>query len=315
MKTALIAWRKLSRRSTLLARALDAELFFFKDRLPYLRAIWKTHFAVRKAKPDVVIVQLPQGPLLLQALILRGLMGCKVVADVHTGFLLNKSWKEVLLNGPFKSLLSRADLVLAHNEPQLTLFPKKIIPKTIVVYDQWQLCEPESISVITKGNYLVFPASFAPDEPLKEVIEAVETVDPAVKLYVTGNWKRQPQIKTAVSERVVFTGYLPENEFDHLIAGAGAIITGTKRENTTLMSGWEAVAYQKPLALTETTTLKSLFKDYAVFYDWKDPMSIIQAIKEALNEKPNVGEYLNLRRRTVDSIMLLKRKLTEFESS
>ena len=309
MSTAIVAWRKLSRRSTLLAKALNVELFFFKDRLPYLRAIWQTHFAIHKANPSVIIVQLPQGPLLLQALVLRGLMGCKVIADVHTGFLLNKGWKEHLLNGPFKDLLGHADLILAHNETQLSLIPEKLLPKTLVVYDQWEFIIPQPILKASKGDYLVFPASFAPDEPLKEVINAVESLDVPIKLYVTGNWKRQAQIKARVSERVVFTGFLSEDEFNRLIAGSKAVITGSKREYTSLMSAWEAVAYNKPLALTHTETLHSLFGDYAVFFNWEVSESIRKALRTVCTTTPSSTAREKLEQKTYQSLQAFKTKI------
>lgn len=309
MSIAIVAWRKLSRRSTLLAQALNAQVLFFRDHLPYLRAIWRTHFAVRKAKPTILIVQLPQGPLLLQALILRWLTGCKVVADVHTGFLTREGWKGLLLNRPFKGLLRQADLILGHNETQLDLIPKELQGKTIVVYDQWQFCIPQPLQQTAEGDYLVFPASFARDEPLREVIKAVEIFDMPVKLYVTGNWKRQPQIKIGISERVVFTGFLSEDEFNHLVAGSKAVITGTKREYTSLMSAWEAVAYNKPLALTNTKTLQSLFGDYAVFFDWDNPESIREAIKTVLAATPSPVAREKLEQKTLQSLQTLKAKL------
>ena len=311
MSIAIVAWRKLSRRSTLLAQALGSELLFFKDRLPYLRAIWRTHFAVREIKPKILIVQLPQGPLLLQALFLRWLFGCKIVADVHTGFLLTEDWKGLLLNRPFKPLLGSADLILAHNETQLMLIPKKLQPKTIVVYDQWQFCIPEPSPQATEGDYLVFPASFSPDEPLKQVIQTVEASETHLKLYVTGNWKRQPQIREHVSDRVIFTGFLPDPEFNRLVAGARAVITGTKREYTSLMSAWEAVANAKSLALTKTETLQNLFGEYAVFFDWTKTESIHKAIQTVLSASPNYTEREKLKKTTLKSLQILNIRLSD----
>jgi glycosyltransferase involved in cell wall biosynthesis len=306
---AVVAWKKLSTRSTLLAQALDARLWFFKDRLPYIRAFAKTLLRGLREKPQVLVVQLPQGPLLLEAYVLKKLVGCRVVADVHTGFVLGGGWKGLLLNAPFVRLLPTADLVVAHNQTQLELIPKKVQAKTIVVFDPWYFIGEGTQGQRGGERYVVFPASFAPDEPLEEVIDAVESLGGDVKMYVTGNWKRKPAIKKHESSRVAFTGFLSDEEFSRLLSDAAAIVTGTKREYTALMSGWEAVAYNKPLAVTSTRTLQDLFGGYAIFYDYTNRQSIANAITQALNSKPNAAAKEELRQKTAESLAVLKQKI------
>jgi hypothetical protein len=312
----VVAWKKLSRRSELLSKVLEAKLWFFSDSIPYLRASFNTLRRTLREKPRIMIVQLPQGPLLLAAIILKKSVGCKIIADVHTGFLVNTDWKGKLLNAPFVKLLSNADLVIAHNEPQLALIPPRIRNKTLVVFDPWHAGVDEKItSQGEQGGYIVFPASFASDEPLEEVINSINSFNIDVKMYVTGNWKRRPETKKRASERIVFTGFLPSEEFSGLMARATAIITGTKREYTALMSGWEAVAYSKPLALTATKTLKNLFKDYAIFYDWKNSHSIAEAIEKAVKSKPNPVAREELKTRTVAGVELLRENLRRLANS
>jgi glycosyltransferase involved in cell wall biosynthesis len=131
-------------------------------------------------------------------------------------------------------------------------------------------------------------------------------------MYITGNWKRQLALKEKyVSDKIIFTGFLPLEQFNSLLAESAAIITGTKREYTSLMSGWEAIAYAKPLAITETQTLKNLFGDYAVFFDWTNSQSIADAVERVLDSKPNLPAREKLRLRTVMSLEHLERKLQE----
>jgi glycosyltransferase involved in cell wall biosynthesis len=307
----VVAWRKLSRRSELVADALNGKLWFFKDSLPYARAFAKTLIRCIREKPRLMVVQLPQGPLLLEAYLLKKLIGCRVVADVHTGFLLSTGWKGRVLNAPFVKLLPTADVIVAHNQPQLNLIPANVKNKTIVVFDPWQFIKTQPTKQNKPEKYLVFPASFAPDEPLEEIIDAINKFNINVKMYVTGNWRRKAEIKEYATERIVFTGFLPSEEFNNLLANAEAVITGTTREYTVLMSGWEAVAYAKPLAVTVTATLKSLFGSYAVFYDWKKPESIAEAIRKIAVAEPNLEAREKLRRQTTEGLNLLKRRIKE----
>jgi hypothetical protein len=307
----IIAWKKLSRRSELLAQALNGKLLFFKDNLPYIRATIRTFIKIIRQKPQVLLLQLPQGPLLLEAYFLKKLIGCKIIADVHTGFLLNTDWKGLVLNAPFVKLLSLADVIVAHNEAQLDIIPKNVKNKTIIVYDPWNFIATKD-KINKQENYMVFPASFAPDEPLEEVIEAVNATKQPLKLYITGNWKRSPELKKYASEKIHFTGFLSNQEFNNLLAGATAIITGTTREYTAMMSAWEAIAHNKPLAVTATKTLKTLYPHYAVFYNWKNKQNIITALQTINITKPNPKSREELRQKTIQSLDQLKQKIKEF---
>jgi len=307
-KIVVVAWRKLSRRSQLISKALNAEIWFFRDEIPYVRASLDTLFALIKKRPYTIIVQLPQGPLLFEALLLKLWKKCNVVADVHTGFLVATDWKGLLLNAPFIRFLRRVDLILVHNDLMLDLIPKDLRAKTLVVFDPWHLiCEEKHEA--EQGNYIVFPASFASDEPLEEVISSINSSNLDVKMYVTGNWGRRPEIIKYASDKVIFTGYLRDDDYHRLLLNAKAIITGTKREYTSLMSAWEAVAYAKPLALSKTKTLESLFMGYATFYDWKDNISIINALKTILSSSPNLQVREKLKTKALKSIDNLKRRL------
>lgn len=299
----MVAWRRLSRRSQLLSEALGAELLFFPDRIPYLRAAFKTMRAVSKAKPDILIVQLPQGPLLLEALVLKLFRRFKLVADVHTGFLMRWEWKSLLLNTPFKRFLGRCDVVAIHNEKMREILPKGAQQKALVVYDPWYMIEPVAGSI--REQYIMFPASYHPDEPLDEVLEVAKELCPDVRVKITGNWKRRPEVKRHESERIVFTGYLTNEEYDVLFANASGIISGTKEEYTALMSAWEAIAYSKPLAITDSQALRESYGDYPIYYSWNDKGSIANAINRLLESTPDPLARARLKDRTAARLKAL----------
>lgn len=303
-----MAWRRLSRRSQLLSEALGAELLFFPDRIPYIRAAYRTMNAISMKTPDVVIVQLPQGPLLLEAIVLRAFKHFKVIADVHTGFLMRWEWKSLLLNTPFKGLLGKCDAVAIHNEKMRELLPDGAKAKAIVVYDPWFMIKLVH-SEPSKEAYLVFPASYHPDEPLEEVLSAVRVLCPDVKIKITGNWRRLPEVKQLETENITFTGYLTNEEYEQLIANATGIISGTKEEYTTLMSAWEAVAYRKPLAITDSQALRESYGAYPTYYDWKNKKSIAQAINNLYKSVPDSHILDDLRKSAKESIEKLKSAL------
>ncbi|MEM2274998.1 MAG: glycosyltransferase [Thermofilum sp.] len=306
MSGLFIAWRRLSRRTELLAELLGMKVAFFRDSLPYLRAMARTAQLLRRSTARNVWIQLPQGPLLAEAAILKRVYGFRLVADVHSGFLVHDDWKSFILNAPFKKLLERCDAVVVHNKQVLELLPHGWEDRVLVVYDPWPLLEQRLRSRYAwkcpEGEeYLVMPASFAPDEPVEQVVRAFNRIKGDTKLLITGNWKRRPRLKRYESSRVKFTGFLPDDEYYRLLACARGIIAATTREYTALMAAWEAVALAKPLAVSSTKTLRELFSGYALFF-LNDEESISETMEMLLRVRVNEAAREELRKRTERSL-------------
>jgi len=266
--------------------------------------------AVANAKPGVLIVQLPQGPLLLEALVLRAFHHFRLVADVHTGFLMRWEWKSLLLNTPFKRLLGRCDLVVIHNEKMRELLPEGAKTKALVVYDPWFMIKPVDQHPVS-DRYIVFPASYHPDEPLDEILEVARGLCPEAKIRITGDWRRRPEVKRHESERITFTGYLTNDEYERLIANASGVISGTREEYTALMSAWEAIAYSKPLAITDSQALRESYGDYPIYYNWKAKSSIANAINRLLDSTPDPLSRDRLKDRAVARLEALVSALAQ----
>jgi len=309
---AVLAWKRLSYRSLLLCRALqDTKLWFIESSKFYLDCALKSFLKTSVEKPSVIILQLPQGPLLAEGVLLKKLFGVKLVADVHTGFVITRTRKEKLLNKPFFGLLKYCDLILVHNVQLMNILPKTLLEKTLVVFDPWY-CMPKFVDVAEVEPYLVFPASFAFDEPLEEVITAINQLGKIV-LYVTGDYRRKPGILRYSSAFVKFTGYLVRSEYENLLAKSFGIITGTKFDYTLLMSGWEAVSFKKPLVITNTPAILSIFKNYGFFYDWTNNDDIKKAVQDCLNVSTVLDlERNKLKRETMGRIDELNDRLKLF---
>lgn len=309
-----IAWRKLSRRTILLSKYLGVGFILIRDSPPYLRAFLSTLNIVRKRRYNIILAQLPQGPLLASLALLKKFYKFNLYADVHTGFLVYDNIRGYILNKPFCHMLSYCDSIVLHNYTIYEeVIPKKLRRRCIVVYDPWPLLEDFKRycpSVCEESEYLVFPASFAPDEPLDEVLSVLSKMK-KVKVYVTGNArKRKDIVMKYKSDNIIFTGYIPDEEYYRLLCCAKAVITGTKREYTALMSAWEALAFNKPLALSYTRTLYKIFAGYAHFYNLEDSESIENAIISAISSSElEKGIYIKLKNETLKQLNQLRRLL------
>jgi len=302
-KCVFVVWRKLSRRTELLSKYTKCEYVLLKGSIAYIDLAYRTMRYIDRYRPKVIVAQLPPGPLLAVLAILKRFYRYRLIVDIHTGFLVYDNIKSWILNKPFRFFLKYCDIILVHNDDITELLPRGLRDKTIVVYDPWFLVAEQADMCRESEDYVVFPASYAPDEPLEEVLSAVLGSALNIKLYVTGDWRRRKDLKDRYeSSKIIFTGYLPTDEFYKLLCKAKAVITGTKREYTLLMSAWEAVAFRKPLIVNKTRTLEKIFKDYAIFYDHKNPESIIHAINIAKDAKIDETIYRKLLDITLNSI-------------
>ena len=287
----------------------NTDLWFFKTGPLYIEGFRDTFLRHLKERPSTLILQLPQGPLLLEGVLLKKSFNCKIAVDVHTGFVYGHTTKGLVLNKSFNKLLNYADLVIVHNDDILDILQPSIIEKTEVVYDPWMFIQPTE-QTASNERYLVFPASFAPDEPLAEVLSAVNK-HKNMKVFVTGNFYRNPSLLRFSSSHVEFTGFLKRQDYEKLLANSFGVITGTKDEYTLMMSAWEAVAFQKPLLLSETKTLRNMFEDYATFYNWKSRESILDALSQVSSEHDLNHARKKLKEKTINSLNALTKRLKE----
>jgi len=111
---------------------------------------------------------------------------------------------------------------------------------------------------------VVLIATFAPDEPIAEVLEAVRGVE--VELYVTGDHRK---LDGAVAARapgnVRFTGFLDELDYWSLLRAADAIVDLTLMDDCLVCGSYEALALGKPMLLSNNSATVELFGDSAVF--------------------------------------------------
>jgi glycosyltransferase involved in cell wall biosynthesis len=290
MKGVFIAWRRLSKRTEDLSRELGLETVFIPDKPPYIRAALKTASILRRVKPRIVFVQLPQGPLLGEAVTLSKFLGFRVVADVHTGFIHTTTFKERVLNNPFHRYLRLTHLILAHNTLEQELIVKKAgvsRDKIIVVYDPvpappQRLEEPKLGIELDKA--IVLPASWSPDEPIDRVVEEFlrSRASKEFTLIVTGNWRRNEDMYSRVIEiirrynakdRVMATGFVSDEEYWYILKSCRAVIALTSREYTLPHVLWEAVAVRKLFLVSRTKALEAeIGNEYPCFFsqDIKD---------------------------------------------
>jgi len=279
-----VAWIDFQRRQDSICKLLDIECKYFpvarsagllRKLIGYVKNIFLTVSFVGMRKPSVVWVQVPQTPALGAVLMAKWLfrLHLVVVADCHNA-MFRKPWSTF----PFsKFLLNASDFILVHNDDvrdaakDFIVHPNKIL----VVPDAPAVFDANGLESFTANQGLafhdgkrefsaIFPASWAADEPINELIEAIQRIED-VTLLITGRPKMALAKSLSNDDKVKLTGYLSVNDFDTLLLGADFIFALTRHNDVQLSVCGEALGAGKPLICSDTPTLRRLYTDVAVF--------------------------------------------------
>ena len=291
----MLALNGVSSRSLWLARAIDAELCLLKCKPPYLNLEVQILKILAKYAPREIVIQLPSGPLLGAALSARVLRrDAKVIADVHTGFLVYRWYGRMhrLLNKPFVPLLRYADLVLLHNATNFGYLPCGAHQRATVLYDPFYVVrqlvqDASSCRSFDLGEYCVFPASWHADEPIERLIRLWAEHHLQPTLVVTGH--PRPRVVNQVlkyvgrSKGIVLTGHLEYADFLTLVANSRFVISLTMSDFDSQASSYEALAFGKPIVASETLALKMTLDGCATYFQIDDPIGLCTSVTSILD--------------------------------
>jgi len=110
-------------------------------------------------------------------------------------------------------------------------------------------------------------ATFAPDEPLDEVVAAARSL-PDVRFRVTGDTRRQgATIPSGLPANVELTGFLPLGEYYGLVRGSDAAMVLTTRDHTMQRGACEALSLGTPIITSDWPLLRDYFCKGTVHVD------------------------------------------------
>lgn len=243
----------------------------------YVELSLRTLRLLRRVRPRVLFVQNPSLILACLAVAARMLFGYRLVVDAHNEAVepfINLSRTIAVLT---RWVLRKADLTIVTSK-QLASIVQASGGRAFVLPDRVPQVPEASPRPLAGEFSLVLICTYAPDEPLLEVIQAVRDLD--VTLYVTGNKKRcDPAILESAPPNVIFTGFLAEHEYWNYLRACDAIIDLTTMPNCLVCGGYEAAALGQSLLLTRSAAAFELFGEAALYTD-NSPADIQRAILE-----------------------------------
>ena len=317
-KMIFLVWAPFSIRAQNLSERLNAKLFLlnykFKKKIytpiKYPLLFAKTLNILTKEKPDIIIIQIPPifciTPVILyKKFLAKKKRQCSIVIDAHTG-AFGKPWSYLK---PLNKVLMKASrlLIITNKQLQNKVFRDYNINTTVLddripnpkrsSYDNNEYKDKYAKQGASYTNKIAFVCSFAPDEPLENVI-TVAALLPAVQFYITGDHSRiqnKKQILDRKTGNVIFTGFMGYDEYIYLLQFVDAVIVLTNRDQTMLSGAYETMAVGKPLITSNWDCLQQYYNKGTICTD-NSPEGIKKAIDTSLEKKEQlVKEMVQLR--------------------
>jgi glycosyltransferase involved in cell wall biosynthesis len=291
LKTVFLVWAPHSIRAKNLTEHLDAKLYLisykFKKKIyspiKYIKLFINTLLILKKEKPQIIICQSPPIFCALATIIYQYLTStkCNIAIDMHTG-AFDKPWS--YLQPLNRWIMKKVYMIIVTNSELKDSVCSDIKRKIIVLEDplssfeiERKITHDERLEKNDKFFKIAVISSFAPDEPLEEILDAAATMS-EVLFYITGDMsKAAKHLLEKKANNVIFTGFLDYNDYVSLLQSINVIMVLTKRNKTMLAGAYEALALQKPLITSDWPPLRRYFYKGTVHVD-----NSLKEIQEAI---------------------------------
>lgn len=285
----------------------------FLKPLEYLAKAQQTLKVLLTQQPQTIWIQLPPSPLLYLTYLYKVWnkviynRSIQIIADCH-----NATFRAPWVRSPFVvECLNRCSLVLVHNEhvQQQAIQLGVAAERVMVLRDRMPSLECSTLTLHHQFQHpwILTPCSFNADEPIAEILAAAAKT-PDLTFVITGNTNRA-QGKHDLSQapaNVRFTGFIPKADFDALLCHTDAVLGLTKLDGIQLSVAGEAVSAGKPMVLSDTTLLKTLFHQGAVYVDTFDPGAIARGCQQAIENQGRLSQEVSELRDTSDAEWVLQ---------
>jgi glycosyltransferase involved in cell wall biosynthesis len=244
--------------------------------LRYLLQALETLQILRRERPKLIIATNPPIVLPLFIYLAARFLRAAFVIDSHTGAFDGK-WERYLFLHRF---LSRRALATIVTNEALRARVEPWGAKVLILEDRIPDVSPTEASAANPNFTVGVISSFAPDEPIDEVIAAARLL-PEFSFFITG--RVPPRLARRLGrppQNVILTGYLPRSEYVALLHRADALMALVNRDLTLLCGAYEAVAVGKPLITSNWPVLRNYFSSGTLYVD-NTPESIRDGVQRA----------------------------------
>jgi len=285
-----ICWDPKHTRTDSLAHYLGAKCYYTRNYfiprcrvlrytlspLRYLAQSFETLFALRRKRPDIILVPNPVIFASLIAWFYCLFNNARFVTDTHTAAFSRARWRCFLWL--YRFLGRRALTNILHNKPLEERVRCWGLPTICIGEFPFHLKTSCSYD-FKKGFNVVVVCIFAEDEPISEVVEAARCLAD-VNFYITGSIKHAPR-KCLENKptNIKFTDFLPLEEYIALLKGCDVVVSLTTQDFTLQNGALEALELERPIITSDWPVLWEVFNKGTIHIN-NTPASLVSAITE-----------------------------------
>jgi glycosyltransferase involved in cell wall biosynthesis len=286
------------RRTTELCAGLQIEMVVLdtarRGLLRYFLLGMRTIVLLLGRRPEVLLVQNPSLVLSALSVALRRVVGYRLIVDAHNEAVAPFANRQRWVGRLSRWVIRHADLTVVTNR-RLAELVQVQGGRPFTLPDRIPTPRAVRARTLSANFNVVLIATFARDEPIAAVFEAVRGVD-NLELYVTGNHRKLDRaIAADLPTNVRFTGFLADEDYWGLLQAADAIVDLSLKADCLVCGAYEAFALAKPMLLSNNRASQELFGGGAVFTD--NTAGDIRAALEGLRSDPGRMQMCAARKR------------------
>ncbi len=306
-----ISWED-HRRTRELCKAFNILLFKKNLSLPRFLGhpfliIW-TFSTLLRLKPKGLIVQNPSIFLALEAVFLQKILSYSLVIDSH-----NAALEPILSNGSkitqflYGYVQRKAQLSLVTNQ-DLANCVKSIGGTPFILEDKVPTFTNSHPTTLKGQVNIACISTFADDEPIAEIIQAVRILNKNWYVYMTGNSKKLSRdLANNLPSNLVLTGFLSNEDYLSLLQSVDIILDLTTRENCLVCGAYEAIGLGKPAILSDHMAIRNYFSK-GVLLTKNQPIEIKSSLEKAERQLEHLQKETIQLKKELDTNWNLKRE-------
>ena len=298
-KIVFLVWDRQSIRASGISKHIGASLhFLFTSRIRHPVLFIKTLRVLREEKPGVIICQSPPITCSFVAMVYKYLFARrlkpKILIDVHTG-AISRPWSKSVS----RLIMKNAAVIIVINKEQQNYLIHNYQIRPIVLEDpipditNTLSTKQECYKIEKKAVFNVAViSSFAYDEPLQAVLDAASEL-PDVYFYITGDKKNADEhLLTKKTDNIILTGFLDYEIYIDLLRKVGVIMDLTTENTSMVAGGFEAVALEQPLIISDWLPLRRYFNKGTIYVN-NNSDEIKKAITKAMTKKKELSKEMS----------------------
>lgn len=228
---------------------------------PY-QAVATTWYLFRR-RPSLVFVQHPPSFTAMVAAVYSAITGSPYVVDAHSDAFDSPWWSRPRW---LQRVVARRALTTIVTNDHFADLLRRGGAHASIVRDFPTDFEPAPYPM-DRGLNVAVIATFAPDEPLAEVVTAARAL-PDVMFRVTGDTRREgATIPSDLPPNVELTGFLAAADYYGMVQGSDAAMVLTTRDHTMQRGACEALSLGTPIITSDWPLLRTYFCKGTVHVD------------------------------------------------